>query len=79
VVNVGSPVGITLQNLAKEVAKNFEPSLEIMLNTSPRSVGRSSKLLPDATHAQNEYELSAFTPLEEAVRLTVQWHLLQNS
>ncbi|MDO9280846.1 MAG: NAD(P)-dependent oxidoreductase [Methylotenera sp.] len=79
VVNVGSPVGITLQDLAKEVAKSFEPSPEIMLNTSPRSVGRSSQLLPDTTRAQNEYGLSVFTPLEEAIKLTVQWHLLQNS
>jgi dTDP-glucose 4,6-dehydratase len=79
VVNVGSPVGITLQDLAKEVAKNFNPSPEIMLNTSPRSAGRSSQLLPDTTHAQNEYGLSVFTSLEDAVRLTVQWHAMQTS
>jgi dTDP-glucose 4,6-dehydratase len=79
VVNVGSPIGITLQDLAKEVAKNFEPSPEIMFNTSPRSVGRSAQLLPDTTHAQNEYGLSVFTPLEEAIRLTVQWHAMQNN
>lgn len=79
VVNVGSPVGITLQDLAKEVAKNFEPSPEIMFNTSPRSIGRSAQLLPDTTHAQNEYGLSVFTPLDEAIRLTVQWHRMQSA
>lgn len=79
VVNVGSPVGITLQDLAKEVAKNFEPSPEIMFNTSPRSAGRSAQLLPDTTHAQNEYGLSVFTSLEEAIKLTVQWHTMQTS
>ncbi len=79
VVNVGSPVGVTLQDLAKEVAKNFNPSPEIMFNTSPRSIGKSSHLLPDATHAQNQYGLSVFTPLEEAIKLTAQWHVLQNS
>lgn len=79
VVNVGSPVGITLQDLAKEVAKNFAPSPEIMLNTSPRSVGKSAQLLPDTTHAQNEYGLSAFTSLVEAIKSTAQWHLIQNS
>lgn len=77
VVNVGSPVGITLQDLAKEIASNFEPSPEIMFNTAPRSAGRSAKLLPDTTHAQNEYGLSVFTPLDDAIKLTVQWHLLQ--
>ncbi len=78
VVNVGSPVGITLQDLAKEVAKNFNPAPEIMLNTAPRSGNRSAHFLPDTRHAQQEYELSVFTPLEEAIALTVQWHALQN-
>jgi dTDP-glucose 4,6-dehydratase len=79
VVNVGSPFGVTLQNLAQNVAKNFEPSLEIMFNTSPRSVGRAAHLLPDTTHAQKQYGLSVFTPFEDAVKLTAQWHLLQNN
>lgn len=79
VVNVGSPVGITLQNLAQNVAKNFEPSPEIMFNTSPRNLGRPSQLLPDTTHAQSYYGLSVFTPLEEAMKLTVQWYLMQTS
>lgn len=79
VVNVGSPVGITLQDLAKEVAINFEPSPEIMFNTSPRSAGRSAQLLPDTTHAQKEYGLSVFTSLEEAIKLTVQWHTMQTN
>lgn len=79
VVNVGSPVGIALQDLAKEVAKNFEPSPEILLNTSPRSAGRTTQLLPDTTHAMNDYGLSVFTSLDEAIRLTAQWHRIQNT
>lgn len=79
VVNVGSPVGITLQDLAALVAQNFKPSPEIMFNTSPRSAGRSARLLPDTTHAQNKYGLSVFTPLEEAVKLTAQWHRMQSN
>lgn len=79
VVNVGSPVGITLQDLAKEVARNFDPSPEIMFNTSPRSAGRSVQLLPDTTHAENEYGLSVFTPLDEAIKLTVQWHRMMQT
>ena len=80
VVNVGSPVGISLQDLAKLVARNFDPSPEIMFNTSPRNTGRSSQLLPDTTHAQKEYGLSVFTPLDEAIKLTAQWHrMAQNN
>lgn len=80
VVNVGSPVGITLQELANEVALNFESSPDIVFNTAPRSIGRSAILLPDTAHAQNEYGLSVFTPIETAIKLTVQWHrmMLQN-
>lgn len=77
IVNVGSPVGVTLQDLAKEVAKNFDPSPDIMFNTAPRSTGRSAQLLPDTTHAQNEYGLSVYTPLDEAIKLTAQWHRMQ--
>lgn len=74
VVNVGSSNPISLEDLAKEVAKNFEPSPDIVFNTAPRSVGRPAKLLPDISHAQNEYGLSVFTPLNDAVRLTAEWH-----
>lgn len=74
VVNVGSPDGVTLQDLAGTVAKNFEPSPDILFNTSPKSTGRSAKLVPDITHAQNEYGLTVFTSLDEAVRSTVKWH-----
>lgn len=79
VVNVGSPVGVTLQDLATEVARNFEPSPEIMFNTSPRSTGRAAQLLPDTKHAQNEFGLSVFTPLNEAIKLTAQWHHMMQS
>lgn len=79
VVNVGSPVGVTLQDLAKEVARNFEPSPDILFNTAPRSTSRASQLLPDTTHAQNEYGLSVFTTLDDAIKLTVQWHRMMQS
>ena len=79
VVNVGSPVGITLQNLAQTIASNFDPSPEILFNTSPRSIGNAAQFLPDTTHAQEQYGVSVFTPLEEAIKLTVHWHQLQNS
>jgi len=78
VVNVGSPVGVSLQDLAKLIARNFDTPPDIMFNTSPRSLGRSAQLLPDITHAQNEYGLSVMTPLDEAIKLTVEWHLMQN-
>ena len=79
VVNVGSSVGITLQELAHMVAINFEPTPEIVFNTSPRSIGRSVEFLPDTIHAQTHFGLSVYTHLDDAVKLTVQWHLMQNT
>jgi len=79
VVNVGSSYAIRLQDLAQEVARNFEPLPNVVLNTALRSSGKSVKLLPDTTHALNEYGLSVFTPLEEAVRLTAHWHQMMQS
>lgn len=74
VVNVGSPEGMTLQDLAKAIARNFEPSPDILFNTAPRIAGKSTHLLPDITHAQLEYGLSVLTPLSDAIRSTVKWH-----
>lgn len=79
VVNVGSSIAVSLQDLAKEVAKNFEPFPDVVFNTAPRSAGRSAKLLPDTSHAQNQYGLSVFTPLDNAVRLTSEWHLMMQN
>lgn len=79
VVNVGSSNAISLEDLAREVVKNFKKSAGIIMNTSPRSIGSSKKLLPDTRHAQNKYGLSVFTPLDRAVRLTSEWHrIMQN-
>jgi nucleoside-diphosphate-sugar epimerase len=79
VVNVGSPDGITLQDLAKAVARHFAPSPEIMFNTAPRMNAKSAQLLPDTRHAQAEYGLSVFTPLDEAIKATVQWHRMMQT
>jgi dTDP-glucose 4,6-dehydratase len=78
VVNVGSSNAISLEDLAKEVARSFEPSPDIVFNTSPRSAGKPAKLLPDTSRAQNEYGLSVFTPLDQAVRLTAEWHRMMH-
>lgn len=80
VVNVGSSNAISLEDLAKEVAKNFKPFPDVVFNTAPRSISRQEKLLPDTSHAQNEYGLSVFTSLDQAVRLTAEWHrMMQNN
>jgi len=77
VVNVGSPVGTCLRELATCIAENFDPSPDIIFNTSPHNILGGAGLFPDTTHAETKYNLSVFTPIDEAVKLTVEWHRMQ--
>jgi nucleoside-diphosphate-sugar epimerase len=73
-VNVGSPAGIKIEDLAREIARNFTHAPDILLNTAPRTVRKSLPLLPDTSHAEKEYGLTQFTPLEAAIQSTIAWH-----
>jgi nucleoside-diphosphate-sugar epimerase len=77
-VNVASSETVSLEKLAKEVAKNFKYPPDIIFNSAPRNKGRSEKLLADTNYAKNQYGLTTLTPFDEAVRLTVEWHSLKN-
>ncbi|MDH4274699.1 MAG: NAD(P)-dependent oxidoreductase [Gammaproteobacteria bacterium] len=78
VINVGSSEGITLQELARLTAKNFSPTPDVIFNVSPRKSARMEYFFPDTTYARTKFGLSVMTPIEEAVRLTTQWHILQH-
>lgn len=74
-INVGSNQEISLKQLAELVAKKFDPSPDIILNTAPRSKNKQLKLLPEINHAIQDYKLLVYTPLEDALEKTIQWHL----
>jgi len=75
VINVGSNQETSLKELAELVAKKFYPCPDIILNTAPRLKNKKLKLLPQINHAIEDYKLLVYTPLEEALEKTIQWHL----
>lgn len=79
VINVGSEVGITLQDLAINISSHFQPVPEIVFNTSPKTSGRPIHFLPNTSHARENYGLKVFTELDDAIKSTVVWHMMQNS
>lgn len=72
--NIGSPVGITLIQLAKKVANNFPVQPRIILGTSLNPNLHRSKFVPDVSLAENTLKLDITVPLETAIQRTIQWN-----
>ena len=73
-INIGSPNEISLQNLAQLISTNFNPSPDIIFNTAPRAQKREPKLVPPMSQVLCKYNLAVYTPIEDAIKLTVDWH-----
>lgn len=73
-INIGSPNEISLQNLAQLISTNFNSSPDIIFNTLPRAQKREPKLVPPMSQALSKYNLAVYTPIEDAIKLTVDWH-----
>lgn len=73
-INIGSPNEISLQNLAQLISTNFNPSPDIIYNTAPRAQKREPKLVPPMSQVLSKYNLAVYTPIEDAIKLTVDWH-----
>ena len=72
--NVGSPIGTKLFDLAMKVADHTHPRPEVILNASLTGTTQHSRLVPDTTSAQSEFNLSIFTDLDEAISRTMLWY-----
>ena len=72
--NVGSPVGISLRDLAIKIAENCLSRPGIELNTLPTANLTATRWLPDASRAEADCRLQVRTSLDEAIRRTVAWH-----
>lgn len=79
IVNVGSPETVNLKGLAEKIGKNFNNIHGVIFNTVPKNKLRSENLFPDISNAKRKYGLTSFTSLDEAIKLTIDWHLLQNN
>lgn len=73
-INIGSSKEISLQNLAQLISANFNPSPDIVFNTAPRAQKKESKLFPLMSQVLSKYNLAVYTPIEDAIKLTIDWH-----
>jgi len=72
--NVGSPMGISLKDLATKIADDAPRRPRIELNTLPSAKVSNTRWLPDVSLAQKQCSLEVRVPLDQAIRRTVNWH-----
>lgn len=75
--NVGSDLEITIGELAKVVAKTFQPEPEVKIAKKPSHEKESERYIPSVRLAQCELGLKQSTDLHEAIRRTVSWYSRQ--
>lgn len=71
--NVGSPHGITLQQLAEKIANNFRTKPKIFSKVGT-DAQRRSRLVPDVALAQKNLGLSVKVDIDEALKRTLSWY-----
>ena len=72
--NVGSPHGVSLNQLAIKIANNFTVKPEIMSRVSPSSHIHSSTFVPDVGLAVNTLGLEQKIDIDEAIKRTLSWY-----
>jgi nucleoside-diphosphate-sugar epimerase len=72
--NVGSGTGLTIAALASLISSTSKPPARIEIRGKPRPGVPSDRYLPDVQRARTELALEAWTPLPEALALTMAWH-----
>ncbi|HRY30143.1 MAG TPA: NAD-dependent epimerase/dehydratase family protein [Elusimicrobiota bacterium] len=77
--NVGSPDGISLEQLAGLIAEQFDPQPEIRIQASVPAVTQRTRFVPDVTLAAEGLKLSVKTPLKAAIKQTIEWNKLSRS
>jgi nucleoside-diphosphate-sugar epimerase len=71
--DVGSPIGVSLKDLAGHVAANFTPSPEIRLNTYPNTSHRAH-VIPDTSEVTKKMGLDLKFDIETSIQRTVLWN-----
>lgn len=70
--NVGSPHGLSIADLAKEVSRCFGNTSKIQILTSPTPGAPVSRYVPDTSRAEKELGLQVKIPLAKAIDLSWQ-------
>jgi dTDP-glucose 4,6-dehydratase len=75
IYNIGSPEGFTLEEIARKVAVNFNPSPEILLNASLFPVQSTvTRFLPDISKICSTCSVRQYTSLDMAIKRTIEWN-----
>lgn len=72
--NVGSPHGMTLQQLAEKITGNFPIQPKIISRVAIDSDLNRSRLVPDVTLAQKNLGLNLTIDIDDAIRRTLLWY-----
>ena len=72
--NVGSAQDLSIQQLAELVARTLGSDTEVRVAQSPVPGAQPARYVPCVDRAREELGLEAWTPLEEAIRRTAEWH-----
>lgn len=79
VYNVGSPWGISIKELAQEIASHFTPAPQIEIREKALPGQRVQRYVPDISKAQRELGLEVRVSLSEAVELCKKSHQKKHS
>lgn len=73
-LNVGSPIGIRLKDLAEKIAGCFPASVPIECRGLIDGKGKRSKMIPDVDSAFSLFGVSIKVDLDTAIRRTLLWN-----
>jgi dTDP-glucose 4,6-dehydratase len=73
--NVGSDIGITIGELAKNVSEAFQKRVEVKLLNDTMLKGVSERYVPSIQRAKLELGLEQKIDLRESIRRTIIWYL----
>ena len=74
IYNLGSDVGVTVEAVARIVAAQSQPRLEVLLNASHSRSIPTSILIPDTSAAARDFGLKVITDLDTAIQHALKWH-----
>lgn len=74
VYNVGSPDGVTLNELAQLICGEFDTNREIKLNTSSSNLLQNTRFVPDVSFAQKNLQLPITVDVKTAIKRTIEWN-----
>jgi nucleoside-diphosphate-sugar epimerase len=72
--NVGSEEEISIENLAREIARHFEPLPKIEVARTPVPGQAPARYVPSTARARSELGLSQEVSLADAIAKTIAWH-----